>query len=118
MNTSSSIDTYTNTFPPHTQTLLQQVRATIAAVAPQATEKISYGIPTFYLHGNLIHYAAYSKHIGLYPSPKGIQAFASELTGYKTSKGAVQFPIDKPLPLKLITRITLYCVQQNEASKK
>lgn len=118
MNTSNSIDKYTGAFPPHVQALLQHVRATIAKAAPQATEKISYGIPTFYLHGNLIHYAAYSKHIGLYPGPKSLQVFASELTGYKTSKGAVRFPLSSPLPLDLITRITLYCVQQNEANKK
>ena len=108
MNKPETIDSYINGFPPETQVLLQQLRQTIHSAAPDATEKISYGMPTFYLNGNLVHFAAYQHHIGLYPAPSGIEAFQKELHSYKHAKGSVQFPIDQPLPLDLIRRIVTF----------
>ena len=109
----NDIDAYIAAFPQETQKLLLQVRATIRKAAPGAQEKMGYGIPTFTLHGNLVHFAGYKNHIGFYPGPAGIIAFEKELTAYATSKGAVQFPIDKALPLGLIARIVKFRVKQN-----
>lgn len=111
--THASIDDYIATFPKEIQRMLQELRATIHAAAPEATEKISYQMPTFYLKGNLIHFAAFKNHIGLYPAPSGIEAFKEELSRYASSKGAVQFPIDKPLPLELVSRIVKFRVAEN-----
>lgn len=104
----TTIDEYISGFPADVQHHLQQIRETIQNAAPEATEKISYGMPTFYLNGNLIHFAGYKNHIGLYPAPQGIEAFKAELSGYKGAKGSVQFPLNKPMPLDLIARITKY----------
>lgn len=109
----SSIDEYIATFPEATQTILEELRATIKAAAPDAAEKISYQMPTFFLKGNLVHFAAFKNHIGFYPAPSGIEAFKDELSKYESSKGAVQFPIDKPLPLKLISKIVQYRATEN-----
>ena len=109
----TSIDTYIATFPQDTQKILQQVRKTIRAAAPDAQEKIGYQMPTFFLNGNLVHFAAYENHIGFYPTPRGIEAFKTELSVYKGAKGSVQFPIDRPMPLKLITKIVKFRVAQN-----
>ncbi len=109
----NSIDNHISTFPPETQHLLQQVRETIKAVAPEATETISYGIPTFKLHGNLVHFAGYAHHIGFYPGASSIRVFAAELSSYKTSKGTVQFPLDKPIPYDLIRKITVFRLEEN-----
>ncbi len=106
------IDSYIATFPVEVQEHLHQIRETIKNAAPQATEKISYGMPTFYLNGNLIHFAGYKKHIGLYPAPQGIEAFKNELSVYKGAKGSVQFPLDQPMPLDLIERITKFRVEE------
>jgi uncharacterized protein YdhG (YjbR/CyaY superfamily) len=111
----ATIDEYIATFPPKIQALLQQVRGTIKAAAPEAVEKISYQMPTFYLNGNLIHFAAFKHHIGLYPAPSGIRAFAKELSVYVGAKGSVQLPLDKPLPLELITRMVEFRVAENLA---
>lgn len=108
-----NIDEYINSFPPAIQKILQELRAVIKASAPAAEEKISYQMPTFALHGNLVHFAAYKNHIGFYPSPSGIEAFKPELTAYKSAKGSVQFPIDQPLPLELISRIVKYRTTEN-----
>jgi len=97
---------------------LNALRTSIRSAAPDATEKMSYQMPTFYLNGNLVHFAAYRKHIGFYPTPSAIFAFRDELKPYKTSKGAVQFPIDKPLPLDLISRIVSFRVEENVRSAK
>ena len=107
-----SIDEYISSFPENVQVLLCQLRATIKAVAPQAIEAISYQMPTFKCGGNLIHFAAYKKHIGLYPGPEAIEEFKEKLSGYKISKGTVQFPLDKPLPLKLVEDIVRFRVKQ------
>lgn len=108
-----TIDQYITAFPADIQQKLRELRAVIAAEAPQATEKISYAMPTFYLEGNLVHFAAFKHHIGFYPDPSGIEQFKDELAAYRNSKGAVQFPLDRPLPLELIGRIVRYRVEEN-----
>src|SRR4051812_26060035 len=108
-----NIDEYISGFPEDIQKILETMRTTIHKAAPGAAEIISYAIPTFYLKGNLVHFAAYKNHIGFYPAASGIEAFKEKLSAYKTSKGAVQFPIDKPLPLSLISKIVKYRVKQN-----
>ncbi|HEY0900037.1 MAG TPA: DUF1801 domain-containing protein [Sphingobacteriaceae bacterium] len=108
-----SIDEYIAGFPPEVQQLLEQVRTTIRAAAPQAEETISYAIPTFTLEGNLVHFAAFKNHIGFYPVPSGMEAFKDELAAYKSGKGSAQFPLNQALPLDLITRIVKYRVQEN-----
>lgn len=114
----STIDEYIASFPADVQAHLHQIRETIKNAAPQAKEKISYGMPTFYLNGNLIHFAGYKNHIGLYPAPQGIEAFKEELSTYKGAKGSVQFPLDKPMPLDLILRITKYRAEQQMNKKR
>ncbi len=114
---SNEIDKYISSFPTETQLLLQQIRACIHKAAPQATEAMKYAMPTFVLNGNLVHFAGYKNHIGFYPAPSGIEAFKPELSVYKTSKGAIQFPLNKPLPLNLITQIVEYRVAENEAKQ-
>jgi uncharacterized protein YdhG (YjbR/CyaY superfamily) len=109
-----SIDDYIAAFPEDIQALLARVRATIKAAAPEAEERISYQMPTFALNGrNLVHFAALKHHIGFYPTPSGIDAFKDELSPYRSTKGAVQFPIDQPLPLDLIRRVVLFRVAEN-----
>jgi uncharacterized protein YdhG (YjbR/CyaY superfamily) len=108
-----SIDDYISGFPVEVQYLLQQVRLKIKELAPHAEEAISYGIPTFKLNGNLVHFAAFKNHIGLYPTPSGLEEFEKELSPYKQGKGSVQFPLDKPLPLDLIGKIVEYRVRKN-----
>lgn len=108
------IDEYIAAFEGDVQANLVKLRATIKKAAPKAEEKMSYAIPTFFLGGkNLVHFAAFDKHIGFYPTPSGVAAFAKELKPYPTSKGAVQFPIDKTLPLTLITKIVKFRVLEN-----
>jgi uncharacterized protein YdhG (YjbR/CyaY superfamily) len=109
----TTIDEYIAHFPPDIQEILQKLRATIRAAAPEAEEAISYQMPTFKLKGNLVHFAAYKNHIGFYPAPRGIEAFAQELSVYKGSKGTAQFPIDQPLPLDLISKIVHFRVAGN-----
>jgi len=109
----TTIDEYILLYPPEVQAILQQVRQTIHAAVPEAQEAIAYGIPTFKFHGNLVHFAACKKHLGFDPSPSGLEAFKTELAGYKGSKGAVQFPLDQPIPYDLIRRITLFRWEEN-----
>ncbi len=109
----TNIDEYIRGFPQPVQQKLAQLRAIIHKHAPLANEKISYQMPTFYLNGNLVHFAAYKHHIGFYPTPSGITRFRRELSDYKSSKGAVQFPLDQPLPVELISRIVEFRVQEN-----
>lgn len=113
-----SIDDYIADFPEDVQVLLKKIRATIAKAAPNAEEAIKYGMPTFVLNGNLIHFAGYKGHIGLYPGPKPIEEFEDELKGYETSKGTIRFPPDKRIPFALIGKITKSCVERNLAKKK
>jgi len=114
----TTIDEYIAAFSGKTQKILEQVRATIKAAAPEAQEKISYQMPTFFLNGNLVHFAAFKNHIGLYPTPNGIEAFKKELSVYKGAKGSVQFPLDQPMPLELIGKIVKYRVAENMAKAK
>jgi uncharacterized protein YdhG (YjbR/CyaY superfamily) len=108
-----NIDEYLERQSVEDRRLLRQMRATIHEAAPEATEKISYGIPTFYLNGNLVHFAAFAKHIGFYPTSSGIAAFKEQLIPFKSSKGAVQFPKDKPLPLTLVAKMVKFRVKEN-----
>jgi uncharacterized protein YdhG (YjbR/CyaY superfamily) len=109
----TSTDEYIATFPKDIQKILKEVRATIKAAAPDAEEKIGYQMPAFALKGNLVYFAALKNHIGFYPMPSGIQAFKKELSMYEGTKGAIRFPIDKPLPLKLISKIVKFRVAEN-----
>lgn len=113
--TPNTIDEYIAAFPDDMQQILQQIRQTIRKAAPDAQEAISYQMPTFKLHGNLVHFAAYKKHVGFYPAPSGIEAFKDELAPYASSKGAVQFPLDQPIPYDLIGRIVIFRVAENLA---
>jgi len=113
MKTYKNIDEYISNFPTSTQEILKKIRSTIQKVAPEATEKISYGIPTFWQGKNVVHFAAYEGHIGFYPGAQPIVEFADKLKEYDTSKGTVRFPLDKPIPYDLIEEITLYCVNRN-----
>jgi uncharacterized protein YdhG (YjbR/CyaY superfamily) len=110
-----TIDEYIAGFPDDVQQILQQIRQTTREAAPEAQEVISYQMPTFKLHGNLVHFAAYKKHVGFYPAPSGIEAFKDELAPYASSKGAVQFPLDQPMPCNLISRIVIFRVAENLA---
>lgn len=114
----ATIDAYIADFPVPIRKGLEQMRTTISKAAPAAAETISYGIPTFTLHGNLVHFAAYKHHIGFYPAPSGISAFQKELAVYKGAKGSVQFPLDQPLPLALVKQIVQFRVKENEEKAK
>lgn len=114
----ASIDEYIALFPKDIQKKLEELRATIKAAAPDVKEKISYQMPTFDLYGNLVHFAAHKNHIGFYPTPSGIDAFKNELSVYEGAKGSVQFPLDKPLPLKLIRKIVKFRVAENVEKAK
>ena len=111
--TPEDIDQYIAGFPKEVQKLLKKLRATIKNAAPEAEEIINYGVPTFRLNGNLVHFGGYTKHIGFYPTPSGIQKFAQELSGYETSKGSVKFPLDNPLPYDLVAKIVAFRVREN-----
>jgi uncharacterized protein YdhG (YjbR/CyaY superfamily) len=111
-----SIDEYIAGFAPDARKRLEQMRATIRAAAPDATETISYAMPTFDLNGrHLVHFAGFAKHIGFYPVPTGIAAFKDELSPYKQGKGSVQFPLDRPLPTDVVRRIVRFRVEENLA---
>ena len=109
-----SIDEYIASFPEDMQKVLEEVRGTMKAAAPEAQEKISYGIPTFTLNGRyLIYFAGWKNHISIYPIPSGSDAFNKEVSQYVEGKGTLKFPLDKPIPLKLITRIVRNAVAEN-----
>jgi uncharacterized protein YdhG (YjbR/CyaY superfamily) len=112
-----SIDEYIRSFPEHIQKKLVELREAIREQAPQAQEKLSYQMPTFFLNGNLVHFAAYSKHIGFYPTASAIRAFKKRLSKYKNAKGSVQFPIEEPLPIELIRRVVKFRVDENMKKK-
>ena len=109
----NNIDEYISSFPKEIQILLEQIRTTVRQAAPDAEEAIKYAMPTFVLNGNLVHFAAFKNHIGFYPVPSGIEAFKKELSVYKGAKGSVQFPLNKQMPLGLITKIVEFRVQEN-----
>jgi uncharacterized protein YdhG (YjbR/CyaY superfamily) len=110
----NNIEEYIAGFPQETQEILEQVRATIKKVAPEAEETISYGMPSFTLHKTyLVYFAAFKNHIGFYPTPSGIKEFEKDFATYKTGKGSIQFPLDKPMPADLISRIVKFRIQEN-----
>ncbi len=108
-----TIDEYIKTFPLDVQKVLEKIRQTIRKAAPDAEETISYAIPAFTLNGYLVYFAAFKNHIGFFPTSSGIAAFKKELSEYKTSRGTVQFPLDKPIPYDLVRRITLFRKKEN-----
>ena len=110
---STSVDDYILSFPEHVQEKLTELRKVVKQAAPDAQERMSYRMPAFYLNGNLVYFAAYKTHIGFYPTSSGIARFKLELSKYKSSKGAVQFPLDEALPVGLIKRIVRYRVGEN-----
>jgi len=110
-----SVDAYIAGFPPEVRDVLKKIRLTVRKAAPDAQEKIAYGMPAFALNGPLVYFAAFQKHIGFFPTPTGIGKFKTELAAYETSKGTVRFPLDKPVPFGLIARIVKYRVRENRA---
>lgn len=108
-----NIDEYIAGFPKDVQEILGKIRMTIRKAAPDAEETIKYQMPTFTLNGNLVHFAAFKKHIGFYPVPRGIEAFKDELSGYEGEKSTARFPLDKPIPFDLIRRIVKFRVRKN-----
>ncbi|MBU6168145.1 MAG: DUF1801 domain-containing protein [Bacteroidetes bacterium] len=112
-----NIADYISEFDPESQHLLIQMWETIAQAAPEAGEDIKYAMPTFILKGNLVHFASFKNHIGFYPGPKAIQFFSEELANFKTSKGAIQFPKNQPLPLSLVTKIVQFRVNEQLTKK-
>ena len=114
MKTVKNIDEYILSFPVDVQKKLRDIRNLVKKIIPQAEETIKYSMPTFVLNGNLLHFAAFKNHIGLYPTPSAIIKFKKELSKYSTSKGAIQFPIDKPLPMNLINKIIKFRIAENK----
>lgn len=112
-----TIEEYIGTFPKKVQDILQKLRKIISKSAPNAEETISYQMPTFKLKGNLVHFAAYKNHIGFYPTPSAIEAFKKELSSYETSKGAIKFPMNKPIPFDLVRKIVEFRVRVNLSKK-
>jgi uncharacterized protein YdhG (YjbR/CyaY superfamily) len=110
---SSAIDAYIESQPEPQRGLLLELREIIRKAAPEASEKISYQMPTFYFNGNLVHFAGFKAHIGLYPGSGGVAAFESRLGAYEHSKGAIQLPLDKALPAKLISEIVAFRLREN-----
>jgi uncharacterized protein YdhG (YjbR/CyaY superfamily) len=111
--TFTTIDEYIAGFTGDIQEKLREMRRVIHETAPEATEKISYQMPTFYLNGNLVHFAAFKNHIGFYPAPTGLDAFKDDIAPYLHSKGAVQFPLDRPIPFDLVRRIVEFRKEEN-----
>ena len=114
----TDINAFIADFPEEVRAILEKIRKTIQQAAPEAKEAIKYGMPTFVLNGNLVHFAAYKNHIGFYPAPTGIDAFIDELAVYRTGKGTIQFPIDKPIPYDLITKVVKFRVEENLKKRK
>jgi len=112
-NIASDVDSYIADYPPKVQKMLKQLRSAIWKAAPDAEESISYMMPAYKLQGPLVYFGAYEKHIGFYPTGTGVAAFQKEIASYKSSKGAIQFPLDQPLPIALVEKIVQYRVKQN-----
>jgi uncharacterized protein YdhG (YjbR/CyaY superfamily) len=112
-----NIDEYIAGFPANVQRILQEIRSIIRTAAPNAEEAIKYRMPTFVLNGNLVHFAAFEKHIGFYPTPSGIEEFKDELSAYQNAKGSVQFPLDKPVPFSLIRKIVKFRVKETREKR-
>lgn len=110
-----NIDEYIAGFPPNVQESMQKIRAIVREAAPDAEETLKYRMPTFVLHGNLVHFAGFQNHIGLYPTPSAIQAFSGDLADYESAKGSVQFPLNRPVPFALIKRMVEFRVNETRA---
>ena len=115
---SNEVDDFIAKYPADVREILQKIRGIIREAAPEAQEKLNYGIPTFTLNGNLVHYSALKNHIGFYPTPSGIEKFKKELSKYNGAKGSVQFPLDQPIPYELIRKITEFRVKEQLAKRK
>ena len=115
---SKTIDGYISNFPRNIRDTLEELRRVIRELAPEAEETINYGIPTFKLNGNLVHFAAFKNHIGFYPTPSAIEDFKKELAPYNQAKGSVQFPLDKPIPFDVVKEIVKFRVKENQAKKR
>jgi uncharacterized protein YdhG (YjbR/CyaY superfamily) len=113
-----TIDEYIAEFPENVRDILEELRRVIRQAAPQAQEAMRYGIPTFRLNGNLVHFAAFKNHIGFYPTPSAIEDFKEELSSYRQAKGSVQFPINKPIPYDLVRKIVKYRVKESLKREK
>jgi uncharacterized protein YdhG (YjbR/CyaY superfamily) len=109
----AAVDAYIEAFPADVQDILARIRAVVREAAPDAVEKLSYGMPTFWQNGNLVHFAAFKTHIGFYPTPRGISEFGEELAPYKSGKGSIRFPLDRPIPYGLIGKIARFRVSEN-----
>jgi uncharacterized protein YdhG (YjbR/CyaY superfamily) len=118
MKQAANIDDYIADFPEDVQKKLNQIRSTIRKAIPKAEEVISYGIPTYVLNGNVVHFGGFKSHIGFYPAPRGIEAFKKELSVYEGSKGTIKFPLDKPLPTALIAKISKFRAKENQEKAK
>ena len=118
MNKVADVDEYIQSFPVEIQAILKKLRVVIQKAAPKSEEVISYNMPAYKQNGALVYFAAYKNHIGFYPTSSPIKVFNDQLENYKTSKGAIQFPLDKPLPIKLITNIVKYKLQDNILKQK
>ena len=117
-SSAKDIDVFIAKYPKEVRETLNRVRETIRAAAPGAEEGINYGIPTFSLNGNLVHFSAFKAHIGFYPTPSGIEKFKKELSKYEGAKGSVKFPLDQPIPYALIAKIVKFRVKENLAKRK
>lgn len=115
---SKEIDRYISGYPEQVQQIMEEVRETIHKAAPQAEEAFKWAMPTFVQEGNLVHFAGHRNHLGFYPGPEAIRVFGKELNSYRTSKGAIQFPYDLPVPHDLVSRIVAFRVQENLSRKK
>lgn len=114
-----TVEEYIKTFPKDIQTILEKLRQTIHETAPEAVETISYQMPTFKLNGkNLVHFAVFKEHIGFYPTPSGIDSFEKDLAPYRTGKGTLQFPLDKPIPFDLVKKVVIFRVKENLNKKR
>jgi uncharacterized protein YdhG (YjbR/CyaY superfamily) len=118
MKTYKNIDEYISDFDPAVQELLQQFRKTVKNAAPDALESVSYGMPVYKLHGVLVYFGAFKKHIGFFPGPSGVEAFIDRLSDFKTSKGTIQFPYNIPIPLDLVKEIVHFKVDENTKKVK
>lgn len=116
--TPNTVDEYIAQFPPEQQDIMRQVRAIVHEEAPQVEERMSWAMPTFFFHHNLVHFAMQKRHLGFYPGASGVAAFTEKLTDYHTSKGAIQFPISKPIPYDLIREITAFRVKEEQSQAK
>jgi uncharacterized protein YdhG (YjbR/CyaY superfamily) len=117
-SSSQEVESFISRYPAEVQEILYKIRSIIKEVAPDAQEKLNYGIPTFTLNGNLVHYSGFKDHIGFYPTPSGVEKFKKQLSKYEGAKGSVKFPLDQPIPYDLIRKIAEFRVKEQRAKSK